>query len=549
MKIEMPGTRIAIACGLFIIVAAALPYAWTLDYPWLLDDHWAVETNPLVTGPFDPVAVVMTNAWGDEAEHRHIVNYRPLSVATLALNHAIGGLDPSSYRLTNVLLYATVCLLVFMMMRRLGVSLAPSTLVSCGFALHPVHVEVVMFVVNREELLSTIFILCVVFVVLPRTGLISDHGRRRWTPCSLLLLAILFALSIMSKETGAALLAIVPVLGLLWPGISGRLRSTLAPTLLLAALFGGYLALRWSALGHLGAAAIPWQDNPLVQVETGQRLLGAAAVVFEAFRLLVTPFSPTVDYSHDVLGIPASMGPSGPALGFVVIALVLTGVMYMHRRRPVSAFGFTIIISGWALVSHVVFPGSILLAERLLFLPSTGAAIALGGALDRTPNRLPAASTAAVVVFTVWCASFAIVSSDRIPDYKSAEALYTSSLANRPGSTRLNNNLGIEYMESNRPIEAERVFRRALAIDGTNADALNNLGLILGGTGRPREAAMEFEEALRQRPGFVHALNNLCWLLVRTGEFKAAKGPCEAAKLKGAAVDSALERIGEGTLP
>ena len=68
---------------------------------------------------------------------------------------------------------------------------------------------------------------------------------------------------------------------------------------------------------------------------------------------------------------------------------------------------------------------------------------------------------------------------------------YLAILGNQPGSVRAWVNLGNVRSEQNRPAEAEAAYRRALALDPGDVDALNNLAwlLLVGGT--------ELEEAER----------------------------------------------------
>ena len=162
-RIRIPFGRIAVA---LVGLAAVLPYMSTLDTPFLLDDVRAVEENPNVIGDFDPARLATSNAWGNAYGYENIPNYRPLSVLTLAATHAVVGLEPVAYRVVNVLLYAALCIAVFLLLLRLGVSRVAALAAGLGFALHPVHVEAVAFAVNREELLAGLFFLGEAWIVL-----------------------------------------------------------------------------------------------------------------------------------------------------------------------------------------------------------------------------------------------------------------------------------------------------------------------------------------------------------------------------------------------
>lgn len=531
-----------------VIAASVLPYAGTLRFPFLHDDQWAVVNNPVVTGDLDFVRIVTTNSWGNEPEHLHIPNYRPLSVLTLAITHAAFGLDPVPYRLSNLLLHALCVLLVLATLIRLGATPWIALLGSTWFALHPVHSEVVLFVVNREEMLCFLFWLAALHLAIGRSGLVPTTCRKAWTPGNLAVLVTLTALAVLSKEGGATIPFAVAGIGLLWPGGSGRVRRSLPPVLASGAVVLAYLGLRLAVLGHIGAGAIPWQDNPLVLVPAPERLAGAMAVAFEAFRLVVAPADLSVDYGHAVLGIPGSGTWIRAAGGLAVLALLLAAAaIAMRRGRFGVTLGVLIALVSWAPVSHVAFPSSILLADRLLFLPTAGMALVLAGLLgDRIPSvsaHYPMPSTwmgrAFVVLCIAWCCSFLALTIERAGDYRSAETLFASSLRNRPGSTRLHNNLGLALLRGGRPAQAEAHLRRALEIDPTNAEAHNNLGILLGGIGRPASAAEEFLRALAIRPNMRAAVHNLCLLLMRLGHINEAAPVCEHARALGVPVQEA----------
>jgi Tfp pilus assembly protein PilF len=60
-----------------------------------------------------------------------------------------------------------------------------------------------------------------------------------------------------------------------------------------------------------------------------------------------------------------------------------------------------------------------------------------------------------------------------------------------------------------RTVEAERIYRQALAVDAKNADAANGLGLLMAKQGRNEEARKLFESAIAARRDDADAINNL----------------------------------------
>ncbi len=559
---------------LIVFACAVLPWIDTLNYPFLLDDQMTVVTNPLLAGGRVDVAGIFTSTgWGDVPEYRHVANYRPLSLLTVALTKAVSGLDPVPFRVTNATLYAMLSLMVLCLILSFGTHPAVATLASAWFALHGTHVETVMFVVNREILLASIFYVGGLLMVVRRSGFgqpadrdgepAASQGRQAaWTPVSLAALGLISLAGMMSKESAVTMPFAAAVITLVSRPRGVPVRARVLPVVVLGLSVVAYFAVRYAALGRITATVIPWQDNPLVLTGTTGRLAGAMQVLGEATRLLIAPFNMTVDYSFDVLGLPGPPpGAPWPSIVIGILIIVVTVVAFvvaMRRRSPAWA-GILVMGLSWGLVSSIVFPSWIILGERLLTEPSIGLAVAIAAGVEAVRNhvrprdgRSHSARLATLAVCTIlacWALMQGALTLDRTPDFRSGERLYQSSLANRPGSTRLYNNLGNEMMNMGRWAEAEPHLRAAIAIDPANAEAHNNLGLVLANAGRPASGAAEILEALRHRPNMPSALVNLCVLLVYQQDFVSALPFCEKALIRGGNVSKFLDAARSGTPP
>ena len=66
------------------------------------------------------------------------------------------GMNPEGYRVTNLLLHLVDCLLIWLLLARLAIPGA--FLAALLFAVHPVNVETVVWIVQRKELVATLFL-------------------------------------------------------------------------------------------------------------------------------------------------------------------------------------------------------------------------------------------------------------------------------------------------------------------------------------------------------------------------------------------------------
>ena len=96
------------------------------------------------------------------------VGHRPLAMATFALNHVFTGLDPMPMKLTNIAIHAINACLVLGLLRTLLTLAAPAIAVrrrewtarfaAAAWALHPINLMAVLFVVQRMESLCHMFV-------------------------------------------------------------------------------------------------------------------------------------------------------------------------------------------------------------------------------------------------------------------------------------------------------------------------------------------------------------------------------------------------------
>ena len=100
------------------------------------------------------------------------------------------GFEPLGYHLVNVLLHLVNSVLVWRLLLRLAVPAAWT--VAALFAVHPLHVESVAWIIERKDLLSALFYLTAVFAWM---RFVEAPGRRRYV-----LALALFTAGLLSKS-------------------------------------------------------------------------------------------------------------------------------------------------------------------------------------------------------------------------------------------------------------------------------------------------------------------------------------------------------------
>ena len=120
----------------------------------------------------------------------HLGHYHPLTWLSFAFDHALWGMEPFGYHLTNLVLHGCNAAVFYVLLRRLlgwihGGAGRRRTWAAAGgallFALHPLRVESVAWVTERRDLLSGLLLLLTVELYLRAHGPgRSPLARRGW---------------------------------------------------------------------------------------------------------------------------------------------------------------------------------------------------------------------------------------------------------------------------------------------------------------------------------------------------------------------------------
>ncbi|MCJ7543545.1 MAG: glycosyltransferase family 39 protein, partial [Phycisphaerae bacterium] len=208
-----------------ILAATVLVYLPSLRNGFIWDDDFYVTDNTNLRS-WSGLAAIWTQPTTSP-------QYYPLVFTTFWIEHHLWGGHPLGYHLVNVLLHGFSAVILWRLLRRLGVPGA--FLAGVVFAIHPVHVESVAWVTERKNVLSGLLYLLAVGAYLrfdPPPG-----ARRRWGFYALA--AGLFAGALLSKTVTCTLPAALGLI--LWwkrPKLSLRDLWPLAPLLLVGAAMG-----------------------------------------------------------------------------------------------------------------------------------------------------------------------------------------------------------------------------------------------------------------------------------------------------------------------
>jgi len=390
---------------------------------FVYDDVLAIVQNPRVTDPSLWHTIPGSSYWLGGL-------WRPLTIAGFAVQWWIGGGTPWVFHFVLLASYLGTGLLLYAFLRRLSIGAYPALAAVLLFLVHPVHVEVVANGVGQAELWSALAMLTAASIYL----------RARQTAVTGVAiggLLVCVTLGVASKEQGFTIpLVLAGIEGLI---LANRGESPATRVRLLVPVTALTLLLLAVRAAILGGVKGETSAMALRGLGLGGRMTTFLAVVPEYARLLIWPAHLQADYGPP--GIPVG-GPLTPRhlIGVVLVAGTLALLAYTRRRNAAAALGLWWAIVTLGPVSNLLTATGLVMAERVLFLPSIGLAIALGAAVQArqaangvTPRASDRVARAAgwqtlgfTTVLVVWGVGLTVRSATRVDTWRTQRQFYVA---------------------------------------------------------------------------------------------------------------------------
>jgi hypothetical protein len=424
-----------------VALVAVVVHIGALWNRFVFDDLYIVVLNPVLHAPSGVWRVFGESYW---ATNLTGAMYRPLTVATYAFDWMVGGGAAAWFHAVNLLWHAGASVMMAMLADR-WVGRRGALVAGLLFAVHPVHVEAIANLVGRNELMAALFTLLAVYAAVER-------GSVGWTAAAL-------AGGLLCKENSAVAPGLIGwawLVGLRpWPA-RRRLVTFALSWVLVAAAYG---AVRWMVL-HASGSTANIAPQLLGHGPVAVRLTAVAAFT-DVARLLIFPLHLQADYSPDERTTVLSPLDGRFLLGLLVFAVwAALFVAAWRRRRLPEAYGLGWVGIAYLPVANLLFPHGVVVAERLLYLPSVGLVLAAAAALARLePRRLAVVATALVLAGGVRSAL-------RVPVWRSNKSAALSLVNDAPRSYRTWDYAAWEMVWSGQTARALDAFRRAGQIYG-----------------------------------------------------------------------------------
>lgn len=440
--------RSALTPMVLLAIAVIVLFTKTLDYGFLYyDDVEYIQADPVVSKGLSIKG--LKYAFSQISEPYFMPATRLSYMLDVSL---FGNQEAFGFRLTNLLLHLAVSIGVYFLFLSITGKSIESIIISLLFAVHPQHVEAVVWVAGRKELVAGLF---GILSLLAYTRYVRVR-RRRWYFVSLLG----FGASLFGKP----IWVVLPLLMLLWDVLlDDRIKRTGIPALVLEKAPFFFIAVAYSIIfvlstrvGHSSAYLpdLDWSNRPLY--------LWTALMTYFENTLTPTSLSALYTFQNEF---------DYPKLaGYSFLFLTLFAIGYHHRKSHKGIlFALTWFLVALAAPLKIsIFPQgeNILMADRYAYLSHIGF---IGGMVlfaahwVRTgliQKHLP------VLVVTLFGIYLSAVSYTVTNQWRSPEVLWKHALKEAEGQGRsyIHGLLGSYYQRMGRREEALASYMNAHTI-------------------------------------------------------------------------------------
>jgi len=349
-----------------------------------------------------------------------------------------GGADPATFRITSIFIHAvTACALAWLFRSLLlaaGVKhervqwVAPA--LALGWALHPLQVSSVLYVVQRLQTMGTLFlVLALLAYMQARRAQLEGRSARTAFMASLLLWVMAMGCKEDSVLLPAYTLAIeLTVLG--FAAASPRTAILLRRAYLVATGIGAIGFLFW-VLPHYWS----WDAYPARDFSSPERLLTEARVLCLYLWQIVMPLPQNMPFYYDWVQPSRSLlhpWTTLPAIALLAALLVLAWLLRV--RKPLFALGIFLFFGAHFITANVV--GLELAFEHRNHFALIGMVLAVGTMLADVASRINLRQSARVLACGLLLILLGSATAVRARDWRSNLTLAAAGTEAAPHSAR-----------------------------------------------------------------------------------------------------------------
>ena len=373
-----------------VFAFGVLLYVNTLSHQYTQDDAIVIYDNMFTTQGISGIKGLFTKDtfygfFKEEGKAKLVSGgrYRPLTPVMFAIEYQLVGNNPWLGHLINMLLYGLLCMMIYKLLVKMMCSREDNILIrylilgiTLIYTAHPLHTEAIANIKGRDEIMSMLGSVLALYYML----IYTDTKQVK----ALFIALISFFLAFLSKENTITFLAVIPMT--LYFFRDKTVSESLVSSLILLVPTALFLIIRASVLGNdFGATPMELMNNPFLKIanntyvpfDAGEKYATILFTLGKYIQLLLFPHPLTHDYYPRHIPV-MSWSDAGVILSLLTYVVIVVVAIRGIKTKSLLSYGLWFYLITLTIVSNIVFPIGTNMSERFMFMPSLGAAIAIG---------------------------------------------------------------------------------------------------------------------------------------------------------------------------
>lgn len=481
---------------LFIIfVLTFLLYGNSIKNNYALDDNYVTVTtperpnNPKIAKGIRGIPKIFTTHYIESKQQTF--EYRPLVLATFAIEYQLFGSNPHISHFINVFLYAiTNCILLLVLLKLLKkYNYIFPLLITFLFLIHPIHTEVVTNIKSRDELLSFLLGMCSLLFVLKNL---------ETKKIKFILLSMFFiVMALLCKKTAMLFIPLIPLTYYFFYPIKTKQIIFIIGAILFSAICFSLFKKSLLTADSI-SREFAFFENPLFyETNILNRIPLALYSIGYYIKLLVFPYPLCCYYGYSTIPFVDWLTP------FVIVSLFFHVTIFIFaikkiKQKSVLSYSILVYLIGIFPFSNIVSLSTGVVGERFIYFASFGYCIAIAYLLillfkfdlkHQTKKINTSFSFCLIIIFIL----HATLTISRNSNWKDEITLF------RHDSNNFKNSCNLQYITGN------KLYSEAFS---TSFNAKRN-ALISEATNHYTLAVKLMEEGVKKYPKDYTTMNNI----------------------------------------
>jgi len=500
---------------LVILSITIFSYSNTFHVPFMYDDTRAIENNLFVNG-------------AKSISLKHLVKSllhggRPLTLLTFRLNYKLNELNVEGYHLVNLVIHLLNIILLYVFLKKAAHKTSTeksfiAEFVTAMFAVHPLQTEAVTYIVQRSEILSSLFYIVTLLMLISYT---ENTGKRA------AVFLFLASVSMLLGWSSKAIIVTAPLIYILYYLLFGtknekrKCLKTAVPILFIALAAGLVLSFNLNPQSNAGFQ--------LKEISPADYLLTQFRVFITYMRLIFIPISQNLDYDYPVY---RTFWNPDVLLSFVIVMVMVGYGVYavmastkLTAEKRLSAFGllwFFVILAP----TSTIIPLRDIAVEHRVYLAMVGVLLTAFALMYLLMKKVQLKTVYMGLLVLIVMFIFSALTYSRNQLWNDPIELWADAMKKSPNKSRPHMNLAYAYDLRGYDGKAVEEYLKALELSDDSVvkkeDIYVNLGALYGEHGNYKNAIQMLEKAKKYNPSNPMIYNNLALCYFYLKDYRTA---------------------------